>query len=98
MDIKEVKHLLVTPNRFTYVTEIHNCISHLRNIAESASLPVYQRAAKLLNELDDDDTFIDFIKEQLQLKDVAPKEDAILRSFSASPTSGEMPAHNAIKF
>lgn len=50
-DLKEIFHLLARPARFSYLTEMHDCIAHLHHIVEGSSLTTYEKAACLLQNL-----------------------------------------------
>lgn len=71
--LREFGHILVNKTKLTYKTELDNCIAHLKNMVLKEVSP-YKEALRLLGGMNSDDEFIEFVKEQLLLKDASPNK------------------------
>ena len=74
------EYLLSRPGKITYFTEIDNLIAKVRSYVEDNIESPYLFILHYLNGLKTDDEFLNFIHEQLILKNAAPK----LRRYSSN--------------
>ena len=75
-DRQNISHLLSNPNTFTYITELSNTIAYLHHVIEGPVLSAQEKALRYIEsmDIDDNDVFLSFMKEQLQLLVTSPQK------------------------